>query len=142
MASNHTFKIDGTLAPGDHRSPQVGLFKLDIKARAWTNLSGGKAAAPCSERQRMVYDSKRDRLLLVTMEGRRSEGRPAMYAWDLKNGAGRSGPKAWSKLELAGELPKAFCRESVYLPRSDRVLNLNDDGLFVCDLAFDRSRLE
>ena len=117
------------LTPGDYRSEQVGLFKLDIKARTWTNLSGGKAAIPCPENKKMVYDSKRDRLIVVSSAGVGADAKPAMYAWDLPGG------KDWQKLDMAGELPTAFYRESVYIEKHDRILNWNTDGLFACDLA-------
>jgi hypothetical protein len=118
------------LTPGDHRSPEVGLFKLDLKARAWTDLSGGKATVPCREHHRMVYDGKRDRLVIVGAEGGASGEKPAMFAWDLASGAGD-----WAKLPMTGEVPSSFYRESVYIARYDRILNLCKDGLFVCDLA-------
>ncbi|HUT36542.1 MAG TPA: hypothetical protein VNE39_23845 [Planctomycetota bacterium] len=118
------------LTPGDHRSPEVGLFRLDATERKWTNLSGGKATVPCPEKCRMVYDSTRDHLVLVSQEGSGKEARPALYAWDLAGNA-----TTWAKLDLAGEPPRAFYRESVYLARHDRILNLNTEGLFACDLA-------
>ena len=106
---------------GDHPTKHVGLFHLDVRKRTWTNLTQGKATAPARESNRLLYDGRRDRLVLL------SKG---MYAWDLK---GRT--KDWRKLPMTGEPPKAFYRESVYLPRHDRILALERDGLYVCDVA-------
>jgi hypothetical protein len=118
------------LSRGDHPTQEVGLFQLDMKARKWTNLTGGKATAPSRESDRVVYDSKRDRLVLLSREPGGKEAKPAMYAWDLKGGA-----KDWQKLEMAGEPPSSFYRECVYVPKHDRILSIRPDGLYACDLA-------
>ncbi len=106
---------------GDHPTKYVGLFHLDVRARKWSNLTDGKATAPARESNRLLYDSRRDRLVLLST---------GMYAWDLKGAA-----KDWQKLTTAGGPPKTFYRESVYLPKHDRILALQRDGLYVCDLA-------
>jgi len=118
------------LSPGDHPTKEVGLFQLDMKARKWTNLTGGKATAPSCERDRVVYDSKRDRLVLLSRDGGGKDANPAMYAWDFKGGA-----KDWTKLEMTGEPPAGFYRECVYVAKHDRILSLRGDGLYACDLA-------
>ncbi|MHC4917171.1 MAG: Kelch repeat-containing protein, partial [Planctomycetota bacterium] len=125
------------LTPGDHRSRQLGLSKLDVKGRKWTNLSGGKHNAPAKESHRVVYDSKRDRLILVTGKRKsRTEQVPQMWAWDLK-----AGGKEWLKLEMSGEVPPHFYRECVYIPKYDCLLNSPRTGkgqngtVYHCDLA-------
>jgi hypothetical protein len=121
------------LTKGDHRSAEVGLFKLDVKARQWTNLSGGQATVPCVEHHRMIYDGKRDRLIVVSAEAPGPE-KPAMWAWDLAAPAGAR--TDWVKLPMTGDVPRAFFREGDYLPRYDTILHLTDkDGLYACDLA-------
>ncbi len=126
------------LTHGDHRSEQVGLFKLDIRGRKWTNLTGGEARVPGAERHRLVYDSKRDRLILVTgyKRGRESPEQPAMFAWDLG-----SETNDWIELPMSGEIPPHFYRECVYLPKYDCLLNMPRTGreekgiIYQCDLA-------
>jgi len=125
------------LTKGDHRSKQVGLFKLDVEKRRWANLSGGKTTAPARERNRVVYDAKRDRLILVT--GKRTDRRsetPQMWAWDLKAGA-----RDWLKLEMTGEVPPHFYRETVYIPKYDCLLSSPRTGkgqkgmIYQCNLS-------
>jgi hypothetical protein len=113
------------LSKGDHRSRQVGLFKCDVKARTWTNLSDGKAPVSGSEKNRVVYDSKRDRLILLVSRGERK-----MYAWDLA-----AAQPEWTELAVTGDVPKAYFREGVYVPKYDTILNITQGHLYACALS-------
>lgn len=130
LAVSTPYGVYKYLTRNDHRSPQVGLFKLDLEGRKWSVEDAGKASVPAPERDRIVYDSKRDRLVLTSYK-KGNRDLPAMYAWDFR---GKTGD--WVELAMSGELPKAFYREGVYIAEHDRILNLTrGEGLYVCDLA-------
>ena len=109
---------------GDHRSSQTGMFRLDLPRRKWIHLSG-QGAVSGSERNALVYDSKRDRLVLLV-----GRGDAAMHEWPVSAGK----PK-WAGLPMTGQPPKTFAREAVYVPKSDRIVCLTPQGLYDCDLA-------
>lgn len=123
----------------DHYPP-AGTFKVDVKARKWTNLTGGKSNAPGAERHRVVYDSKRDRLVLLTGTGgsRKTPEKPAMFEWPLK---GETETKAWRKMDFIGEAPSHFYREWVYIPKYDCLIGCPRSGkgqkgqIYQCNLG-------
>lgn len=104
----------GTVAWGDKRGGEDGLWRLDAATRIWKELPlQGKLPQKSPDRHGMAYDSKRDRLLFFTGIG---EHRGDVTAYDLKTGEARS-------LQPTGkEQAGVESRETVYLPEFDIVL--------------------
>ena len=104
------------------KGAQKGLFKLDLAARKWTRIGPVGSKCRSSGNNRMVYDSKRDRLLIIDSTSR------TLSAWSFRDGGG------WKVLDCAGEVPaSSLVRESAYLPAHDVILSCG--GAWLCDLA-------
>jgi hypothetical protein len=91
------------------------LFLLDGKTRQWTKLPlTGNLPAANADCHSMAYDSKRDRLLIVSGVDPQNKG--DVLAYDMATGQAR-----W--LGAAGKAKAAVpARESVYIPELDAVL--------------------
>ena len=95
-------------APCDNPSPSA-LWRMNAATRAWELLPlKGVLPAMSPDWQSAVYDSKRNRLLLLT--------RGKVVSYDLATG------EAASLLSAGRELSTIAMREAVYLPDADVVL--------------------
>ena len=88
------------------------VYLLDVAARQWKKLPNpGPWPENLYETTALVYDSKRDQLILHGGGADRNE------LWSYSLAAGR-----WAKLEPQGAAPPACEREAVYLPKYDILL--------------------
>ncbi len=120
--------------PGDERD----VYLLDVARRTWTRLGGSADDAPQNlyEMTSLVYDSKRDRILLHGGGARRDQ----LWAFDLKT-------KNWQNLAprvaspLGAEAPVCM-REAIYLPDQDVMVTVGSAPEDRNVLAFWVCRLE
>ncbi|MFB3921893.1 MAG: kelch repeat-containing protein [Terriglobia bacterium] len=99
-----------------HPKQDAALYLLSVADRRWSRLdNGGDAPQNLYEQTSLVYDSKRDRLLLHGAGVNRDE----LWAFDLR-------ARRWDNLRPrvapAGDHPPPASREAVYLPDDDVVL--------------------
>jgi hypothetical protein len=88
------------------------VYLLDVAARQWKKLPNpGPSPDNLYELTELVYDSKRDQLLLHGGGVNRDE----LWSYSLA-------AKRWAKLEPQGATPPVCGREAVYLPKADVLL--------------------
>jgi hypothetical protein len=92
----------------------AGLWRLDAATRTWKELPlKGDMPGTSADHHCLTYDSKRDRLLLVSDVGKNAGD---VLEYDFKSGQTR-----W--LNAAGkDKAKVAMRESVYIPDADAIL--------------------
>jgi hypothetical protein len=104
----------GVVAWAEHGSYATSLFRLDANTRTWSKLPlQGELPRASADEHGMVYDAKRQRLLLFSGADR---NKGDVMAYDMQTGAA-----AW--LGAAGKAAAGLrAREAVYLPEHDAVL--------------------
>ncbi|MGA2619964.1 MAG: kelch repeat-containing protein [Thermoguttaceae bacterium] len=114
----------GVVAWAEHTPSETGLFLLAARTRQWNKLPlAGTLPRVSADEHGMAYDSRRDRLLLLSGADKLKGD---VMAYDMKSGAAR-----W--LGAAGKGRSGVrSRETIYLPEYDAVLIGNtiadDDG--------------
>lgn len=105
----------GYMLPWDPRRPEdSGLYLLDVASRRWRRQDQSQVAPQnLYEQTSLVYDSRRNRVLLHGAGARRDE----LWAFAMKT-------RRWEKLDPkvegpTGLRPPVCTREAVYLPDSD-----------------------
>jgi hypothetical protein len=105
---------EGVVCWAEKPDRSLGLWRMDAQRRAWVPLPvDGPLPAQRPDSHGMVFDSQRNRLLLISMA---DENQGDVLDYDL-----HTGKSAW--LQAGGrDRAVAPARESVYLPDQDAVL--------------------
>lgn len=98
---------------------RTAIYRLE-KGAGWTplKLTGDKLPTSVTDGSTLVYDSKRDRLLMTTSPEQTKEPVGQVWSCDLKTGTVKKlDPEGREAIKVG-----RFAREAVYLPKSDLVM--------------------